>query len=53
MLRRWADLICGWIPKLKYVYAYFNNDVGGHAIRNAQTLQEWFTSGEYAPRRCA
>jgi uncharacterized protein YecE (DUF72 family) len=53
MLRRWAELICGWLSQLKYVYAYFNNDVGGHAIRNAQTLQEWFTSGEYAPRRCA
>jgi uncharacterized protein YecE (DUF72 family) len=53
MLRKWADLICGWLPKLKDVYVYFNNDVGGHAIRNALLLQDWFRSGDYTQARCA
>lgn len=46
MLRRWADLICQWRSKLKNIYAYFNNDVGGHAIRNALLLRSWFKEKE-------
>lgn len=42
MLAKWADLVDSWIPKLSDIYMYFNNDVGGHAIRNALTLQGWF-----------
>jgi uncharacterized protein YecE (DUF72 family) len=53
MLHSWAEVICGWIPKPKDVYVYFNNDVGGHAIRNALLLQSWFQEGEYSNRRCA
>ena len=42
-LRRWADWLnvqraAGWD-----VYAYFNNDVGGHAPRNALTLRRMMT----------
>jgi uncharacterized protein YecE (DUF72 family) len=51
MLHTWADTICDWLPKLRDVYLYFNNDQGGHAIRNAQTLQSWFQT-KFA-RSCA
>lgn len=37
-LREWAARIRKWRKELSSVYAYFNNDVGGHAGRNAQTL---------------
>jgi uncharacterized protein YecE (DUF72 family) len=26
--------------EVETVYAYFNNDIGGHAVRNALTLRE-------------
>jgi uncharacterized protein YecE (DUF72 family) len=39
MLERWAELISDWAAKLRNIYIYFNNDQGGHAIRNAQTLR--------------
>ena len=35
-LRAWARRIKGW--KLKVVYAYFNNDPGGEAVKNALFL---------------
>lgn len=38
MLSRWAELISDLRRKLRAIYVYFNNDQGGHAIRNAQTL---------------
>jgi uncharacterized protein YecE (DUF72 family) len=34
-----ANRIRAWIKDGKSVYAYFNNDIGGHAFRNAQTLR--------------
>jgi uncharacterized protein YecE (DUF72 family) len=37
-LRQWADQIRTWRGRLSEVFAYFNNDIGGHAIRNAQML---------------
>jgi uncharacterized protein YecE (DUF72 family) len=37
-LRHWAETIRGWQPQLKEVFVYFNNDIGGHAIRNARSL---------------
>jgi uncharacterized protein YecE (DUF72 family) len=37
-LRRWADRIAGL--EAKEVYAFFNNDTGGAAIRDATTLTE-------------
>lgn len=39
-LRQWADRIRSWQPQLREVFVYFNNDIGGHAIRNARSLRE-------------
>ncbi|WP_156690231.1 DUF72 domain-containing protein [Mycobacterium sp. Marseille-P9652] len=39
-LRRWADLIADWEGEGRDVWMYFNNDLGGHAVRNALTLRE-------------
>lgn len=35
----WAERIREWENAGKDVYVYFNNDGGGNAVRNAQTLQ--------------
>lgn len=37
----WADRIREWAAPGRDVYAYFNNDGGGHAVRNASTLDRW------------
>lgn len=42
-LRRWADQIAQWDRDGRDVWVYFNNDLGGHAVRNALTLQELLT----------
>jgi len=39
-LRTWAERIRKWRDERLDVYAYFNNDIGGHAITNAQQLKE-------------
>ncbi len=39
-LRRWANRIAQWDREGTDVWVYFNNDLGGHAVRNALTLQE-------------
>jgi uncharacterized protein YecE (DUF72 family) len=39
VLRRWAERIRRWEGELRQVFVYFNNDTGGHAIRNARTLR--------------
>jgi len=39
-LRQWAERIEGWRAKLSAIYAYFNNDPGGAAVRNAITLKQ-------------
>ena len=39
-LRRWADRIGEWDRDGRDVWMYFNNDLGGHAVRNALTLRE-------------
>jgi uncharacterized protein YecE (DUF72 family) len=39
-LNEWADRIRAWRSKLKGIYVYFNNDIGGHAVWNAKTLKE-------------
>ncbi len=39
-LRRWAALIAEWDGDGKDVWMYFNNDLGGHAVRNALRLRE-------------
>jgi uncharacterized protein YecE (DUF72 family) len=40
MLKNWADWIKENIKNVHSVYAYFNNDIDGHAIKNAKTLKE-------------
>lgn len=35
----WAERIREWEGQGRDVYAYFNNDGGGHAVRNARTLR--------------
>ncbi|MCU1481949.1 MAG: sensor histidine kinase [Subtercola sp.] len=35
----WADRIAEWNSSGHEVYAYFNNDGGGNAVRNARTLK--------------
>jgi uncharacterized protein YecE (DUF72 family) len=42
-LRRWADRIMAWSDDGKRVDVYFNNDLGGHAVRNARRLMELVT----------
>lgn len=37
-LKKWAERINGWRKELLTVYAYFNNDIGGCAVRNARDL---------------
>ena len=39
-LRWWADRLREWEASGHEVYAYFNNDGGGNAVRNAWTLRE-------------
>ena len=35
----WADRIREWEASAHEVFVYFNNDRGGHAVRNAETLR--------------
>lgn len=44
-LRWWADRIREWETAGKDVFAYFNNDGGGHAVRNAATLRSLLGDG--------
>jgi uncharacterized protein YecE (DUF72 family) len=39
-LHWWADKLTGWHEEGRRVLVYFNNDLGGHAIRNARTLKD-------------
>jgi uncharacterized protein YecE (DUF72 family) len=39
-LRWWADRVGEWRSQGRDVYAYFNNDGQGHAVRNALRLRE-------------
>lgn len=38
-LRAWADRIDAWLAEGRPVWAYFNNDPEGHAIRDAERLR--------------
>jgi uncharacterized protein YecE (DUF72 family) len=38
-LRWWADRIREWNAQDRDIFAYFNNDGGGNAVRNAETLR--------------
>ena len=40
MLADWAKRLKTLSRGLDDVYVYFNNDLGGHAVRNAQRLEE-------------
>ncbi len=40
-LRRWADRLVAWGDEGRDVWMYFNNDPGGHAVRNALTLRNF------------
>jgi uncharacterized protein YecE (DUF72 family) len=44
-LRRWAERVVAWDGEGKRVVVYFNNDLGGHAVRNARRLRELVTPG--------
>ena len=44
-LREWADRIIAWQREGRRVDVYFNNDLGGHAVRNARRLKELVTPG--------
>lgn len=46
----WADRIREWEGAGKDVFAYFNNDGDGHAVRNAQTLRR--SIGDILPCLC-
>jgi uncharacterized protein YecE (DUF72 family) len=39
-LQMWADRIVSWQQEGRRVVVYFNNDLGGHAVRNARTLKD-------------
>ncbi len=39
-LAAWADRLVGWADEGMSCYAYFNNDIGGHAFRDAARLRE-------------
>ncbi|HEX4608884.1 MAG TPA: DUF72 domain-containing protein [Urbifossiella sp.] len=39
-LRWWADRIKEWLAQDRGIFAYFNNDGHGHAVRNALRLRE-------------
>lgn len=38
-LHRWAERITGYLQDGRDVFAYFNNDLGGHAVTNARELR--------------
>ena len=42
-LRWWASRIAEWVEQGHDVFAYFNNDGGGNAVRNAEALQRIVT----------
>lgn len=44
-LRWWAERIQEWGAQRRDVYAYFNNDGGGNAVRNALTLRSLLGDG--------
>jgi uncharacterized protein YecE (DUF72 family) len=39
MLRDWAGWMMSQAGNVRAIYAYFNNDVSGHALNNARTLK--------------
>jgi uncharacterized protein YecE (DUF72 family) len=39
-LKQWAGRIAEWRDEGRRVLVYFNNDLGGHAVRNARKLKD-------------
>lgn len=52
-LGEWADRLLAWKSQLSAAYLYFNNDLGGHAIRNARTLRELLGTQQRVPVEAA
>ncbi|MCU1299476.1 MAG: hypothetical protein JWO91_3754 [Acidobacteriaceae bacterium] len=52
ILQDWAKRIKSWAQELSHIFVYFNNDVGGHAIRNAQSIAEMLGESTVIPRTC-
>ncbi|MBV9341429.1 MAG: DUF72 domain-containing protein [Acidobacteria bacterium] len=46
ILKKWARRIRSWQPRLSRIFIYFNNDIGGHAVRNARCLRQLLEVGE-------
>jgi uncharacterized protein YecE (DUF72 family) len=46
VLATWAGVVEGWMGRLRQVFIYFNNDIGGHAVRNARSLRALLTGNE-------
>ena len=44
-LQDWADWLKSQIPNVRAIYAYFNNDISGHALNNARTLKSMMDDG--------
>ncbi len=44
MLAEFAEKIAGWLQEGLDVWAFFNNDVGGYAVKNALRLQAFLHS---------
>jgi uncharacterized protein YecE (DUF72 family) len=40
VLHDWADWLLAQIPNVRAIYAFFNNDISGHALNNARTLRQ-------------
>jgi uncharacterized protein YecE (DUF72 family) len=40
----WADRVCEWHDEGRDVLLYFNNDIDGHAVRNARALKAMLKS---------
>lgn len=40
VLQDWANWLKAQIPIVRAIYAYFNNDISGHALNNARTLKQ-------------
>lgn len=45
-LNAWAERFGGWMKDGKEIYCYFNNDLKGFAVKNAQTLRHILNSQE-------
>lgn len=52
-VQAWTERLLKWEPTLLAAYVYFNNDIGGHAIRNARTLREMLCAGHEQPVQAA